>query len=177
MCNQIGKSTENILMHCTRKRSSDAVLRGEQFNDEFRRTTATDTHIKTRGVLYMLWKKNNIKSNTNRSEYIVFQANEHWQNIYAKHLITMGKESGAAGRAAKAEKSGTRLFWTRLFLFVRVSSITHLFYSLFFFLFSRPKSCFMPKFCCSVFFCCCCYWFCCCWCSCYWNVEKAASCC
>lgn len=156
MCNQIGKSTENILMHWT------------DYNGTVPRTDASlccpvcwnsltlniyiverqRMHIKTRGVfcIYKYIWNCEIKTPLN------WTASAHWnipsEQVYywksTMDLITMSREEDE-------KKRYTRLFRTRLFLFVRASSITHLFYSFIFFSIFSTKVLFYVEVFCALF--------------------------
>lgn len=114
MCNQIGKIyTRNILMHCSMDRvqmlSCLSCCSTSNFVGRQQRT-----HIKTRGVLYMLWNKNNITLNSIESKYM---PSKRVLNAYTMDSITMGNLRGKRQSKSKStsQKNSTSLFWTRLF--------------------------------------------------------------
>lgn len=177
MCNQIGKSTENILMRCAVLCCENRVQMLMWIVQPLNVVEWQRTHIKTSGVLY-IHTHSQIKTTLNwtTSDRNIYYANEYCK--YTMDSITMGKEWMRGGEREN-ESNGTRLFWTRPFLFVWVSSITHLFYSIFFSISSDQVLFYAEVL--VLCLCCCCYCYCChCLCrrcSSFWNVKKAVSCC
>lgn len=140
MCNQIGKSTENILMRWRWEQSTDADVNSSAV--EWQRT-----HIKTSDVLcihtHTQSNKNNIKLNSIRSKYIL-----------SKRVLKIYDGLDNDGQKVSERERGRKTVhvYSEHVLFYSFECLqSHIYFILFFFLFPRIESCFMPKFCCSVF--------------------------